>query len=314
MKVNRRSFLQLTGAITGGALVNSPSDSKASDLKTNTNSIGCLMDISLCVGCRKCEMACNEANGLPMPEIPFEDVSVFEQKRRPDNKVYTVVNRFFTGKKNKHNTQLPTYSKINCMHCQSPGCVSACITGAMSKKENGTVHYNVKKCIGCRYCMVACPFQMPSYEYEDPLTPQVRKCTFCYERISKPDGKPACSVICPVGALIFGKRDHLIEYAHHKISEFPDLYIDKVYGEHEVGGTSWLYISNIPFEKIGFIDLPQKPVNQLIESIQHGLYKYLWSPLAVFALLGGAMFLFNREQITGVPDKQDREEKDDHHV
>ena len=309
MNINRRSFLQLAGAITGGAIANYPMIAEATSQKNQTDSIGCLMDISLCIGCRKCEMACNEFNKLAAVDTPFDDFSVLEKQRRPVNNLYTVVNRYYTGKRDELNNLVPGYTKINCMHCQSPGCVSACITGAMSKKENGTVHYDVKKCIGCRYCIVACPFQIPTYEYEKPLMPEVRKCTFCWESTKDQGGKPACSVICPVGALTYGKREHLVTLAHQKIHNFPDRYVDWVYGEHEVGGTAWLYISKTPFNKIGFIDLPEKPVNMLIESIQHGLYRYLWSPLAVFTLLGGIMLSFNRKQITGVSDKPNVKEK-----
>ncbi len=303
MNINRRSFLQLAGAIAGGAIANYPSKAEATSQKNQTDSIGCLMDLSICIGCRKCEMACNEFNKLAAVDTPFDDFSVLEKERRPVNNLYTVVNRYYTSKRDELNHLIPGFSKINCFHCQSPGCVSACPTGAMSKKENGTVHYNVKKCIGCRYCIVACPFQIPSYEYENPMTPQVRKCTFCRENTKDIGGKPACVIICPVGALTYGKRDHLVALAHQKINNFPDRYINRVYGEHEVGGTAWLYISSTPFEKTGFINLPEKPVNMLIESIQHGLYRYFWAPLAVFTLLGGSMLLFNRNQITGASDK-----------
>jgi Fe-S-cluster-containing dehydrogenase component len=244
-------------------------------------------------------LACNKVNALPEPERPFDDVTAMDQQRRPTDKAFTVVNRYFTGQLNDRNEPVPNYVKVQCMHCQDPACASACITGALQKKENGAVVYDKSRCIGCRYCMVACPFQIPAYEFSDPLTPRVRKCTFCFERISKDGGLPGCASICPVEAITFGKRSALVEMAHERISNDPLNYVNKVYGEHEVGGTSWMYISKVPFEKLGFETLPEKPIPHLTETIQHGVFAYMWGPLALFALLGGAMALFNRGQFKG---------------
>lgn len=187
------------------------------------------------------------------------------------------------------------------MHCLDPACVSACIAGALTKKANGTVHYDVSKCIGCRYCMVACPFQIPAYEYHDPWTPRVMKCSFCYDRISKEGGKPGCASVCPTEALRFGKRGALLKLAHQKLKDDPGRYRQKVYGEHEVGGTSWLYISRDPFEKLGFITLPSTPMPHLAETVQHSIFAYFWAPLALFGLLTGTMAIFNRPQLKSKP-------------
>jgi formate dehydrogenase iron-sulfur subunit len=136
----------------------------------------------------------------------------------------------------------PVNVKVQCMHCDHPACVSACIVGAFSKKENGSVVWDTDKCIGCRYCMVACPFQVPSFEYDKALDPEIRKCDFCFDRTK--EGKlPACVNICPVEALTYGPRSELIKIAREKIKKYPDRYIDYIYGENEVGGTSWLYLS-----------------------------------------------------------------------
>jgi len=138
--------------------------------------------------------------------------------------------------------------------------------------------------------MVACPFEIPAYEYNDPITPRVRKCTFCFDRVSKEDGKPGCAQICPVEAITFGKRKTLLNVAKKRIKENPGKYIKHIYGEHEAGGTSWMYISGVPFEKLGFNKLPNEPMPKLTESIQHSLFSYLWSPIALFGLLGGVMW------------------------
>jgi Fe-S-cluster-containing dehydrogenase component len=260
------------------------------------------VDTTVCVGCRKCELACNEVNRLPKPDTPFDDAQVLNERRRPDPTAYTVINRYFTARRDERNQLLPTFVKIQCMHCQDPACVSACIVGALTKKENGAVHYDVSKCIGCRYCMVACPFQIPAYEYRNPLTPEVRKCTFCFDRISKKGGRPGCADICPVEAITFGKRNDLLNLARHRIKSDPGRYIDKIYGEHEAGGTSWLYLAGSPFPRLGFLNLPARPMPHLTETIQHGVFSYLWAPLALFALLGGAMWKFNRTQRIGPPE------------
>ena len=161
------------------------------------------------------------------------------------------------------------------------------------------MHYDVTKCIGCRYCMVACPFEIPAYEYHNPLTPRVMKCTFCYERVQTENKLPGCVEICPVEALAFGRRSDLIEAARQRIKKNPGRYINHIYGEHEVGGTSWMYLSGVPFEKVGFNSLPQTPMPRLAETIQHSLFSYLWSPIVLFGMLGGVMWASR--------DKRDRE-------
>ena len=299
MKITRRRFFSVAGTITGGALVDWTKKIRyVRKPKTPPDPYGCLVDLTACVGCRKCEQACNRVNDLPPPEVPFDDPRPLEHKRRPHAGAYTIVNRYYTGKRDERNELIPTFTKVQCMHCQDPGCVSACVVGAMTKKNNGTVHYDVSKCIGCRYCMVACPFQIPAYEYHDPITPRVRKCTFCNDRIIKEGGTPGCAAMCPVEAITFGKRRQILEVAHHKIKNDPGRYLDRIFGEHEVGGTSWLYISGEPFEKLGFLELPRQPIPHLTETIQHSVLNYLWAPLALYFLLGGFMWSLNRKQIT----------------
>jgi formate dehydrogenase iron-sulfur subunit len=297
MKLNRRSFFKVMGA-TGAALTAHVNPVEASrQPRIPSDPYGCLVDLSRCIGCRKCELACNKVNDLPEPEKPFDDVTVMDQERRPTEKAFTVVNRYFSGRLNEKNEPIPNYVKVQCMHCQDPACASACITGALQKNENGSVIYDKSRCIGCRYCMVACPFQIPAYEFSDPLMPRVRKCTFCFERISKEGGLPGCASICPVEAITFGKRSELLTLARRRMKDAPLDYVPKIYGEHEVGGTSWLYISRVPFERLGLETLPEKPIPHLTETIQHSIFAYMWAPLTLFALLGGAMSVFNRRQI-----------------
>jgi len=290
MLLNRRNFMKVLG-IAGSSLVVAPDGAKAQSVKAPPDAYGCLVDLTRCIGCRKCEQACNQVNHLPPPEQSFEDPTVLNEERRPDEKAFTVINRYFPGTYDVQNKLVPTFVKVQCMHCADPACASACIVGALSKNENGAVSYDVSKCIGCRYCMVACPFEIPAYEYNNPITPKVMKCTFCFERISKENGVPSCASICPVEAITFGKRSVLLDIAHKRINNDPATYVQKIYGEKEVGGTSWMYISNVPFEKLGFIDVPDQPTPKLSEKIQHSLFSYLWSPIALYTLLSGVMWV-----------------------
>lgn len=294
MSMDRRGFLTAFGltAVTGVA---SPDEAWTWESKAPPDPYGCLVDVTRCIGCRKCELACNQVNKLPAPAVPFDDLRVLDLKRRPSATSYTVVNRHYPGVLNDRNELVPSFVKIQCMHCQDPACASACVTGALSKKENGAVNYDVTRCIGCRYCMVACPFEIPAYEYNEPLTPQVRKCTFCFERLQE-GKKPGCASICPTEAITFGKRSMLLKLAHQRIDNDPGRYVDHVYGEQECGGTSWLYIAGQPFDKLGFLKVPDDPLPRRTESIQHALFSYLWSPALLFGGLAAAMDFLNRKK------------------
>ncbi|MFZ7128076.1 MAG: 4Fe-4S dicluster domain-containing protein [Desulfobacterales bacterium] len=291
MELSRRGFLGTLGAMAATLAAGGGEEAAAAPSKPPPDPYGCLVDISRCIGCRKCEAACNQVNHLPEPEKSFEDPTVLNRLRRPDEEAFTVVNRYFPGTLDARHQLVPSFVKIQCMHCQEPACASACIVGALSKQANGSVAYDVGKCIGCRYCMVACPFEIPAYEYHDPVTPRVMKCTFCFERISQEGGIPGCAEICPVEAITFGRRDRLLEVAKKRIQDNPARYVDHIYGENEVGGTSWMYISHIPFEKLGFIEVPDEPTPTLSETIQHSLFAYLWSPILLYGLLGGVMWV-----------------------
>ncbi|MCP3943928.1 MAG: 4Fe-4S dicluster domain-containing protein [Desulfobacteraceae bacterium] len=241
--MSRRKFLgcitAALGTTTGaGALAHAASNK---DFTGYPDSFGVLHDSTKCIGCRKCEQACNEVNSLAKPGKPFDDLTVLDQKRRTGEASYTIVNKFGNP---------PVFAKTQCNHCQEPACASACFVKALKKDPSGAVTYDESLCVGCRYCMVACPFNIPAYTYNDPLTPKVTKCTMCLPRIK--EGKlPGCVEICPREALIFGKRDKLVTLAWEKIDRNPDHYFKHLYGEHEMGGTSWLYLSQVPFTKIG---------------------------------------------------------------
>ncbi|MBI4768002.1 MAG: 4Fe-4S dicluster domain-containing protein [Deltaproteobacteria bacterium] len=288
MEINRRQFFKITGTMAAASLLAEKNPVQAARPQSLwTDTYGCLVDTTLCIGCRLCEQACNERHQLSKPRESFEELAVLERMRRMDETSYTVINRY--GRKETGPPDLknpPTFVKFQCMHCQDPACVSACIVGALTKHPSGPVTYDVKKCIGCRYCMIACPFQVPAYEYHDPLTPEVRKCTFCFHDIQ--EGKlPACVQFCPREVITFGKRSELLHLANWKIRTHPGRYQKRIYGEKEVGGTSWLYLSSGPFESIGLPSLGTEAPPRLTEAIQHGLFQYFATPLILFAALGG---------------------------
>ena len=302
MEVNRRQFIWSVGLGTAAGL--SPHDSQAAQASNSDDWLAMLTDLSLCVGCRKCEWACKDVNGLPnQPIETFEDKSVFEHKRRTTQEAHTVVNRFPPTKPGGN----PVDVKIQCMHCIEPACASSCLVKALKKTPDGPVIYDETVCIGCRYCMVACPFLIPTYTYDEPYRPVVRKCSMCFERVTKEGKIPACAGICPVEAITFGKRKDLIALARKKIQENPTQYVDHIYGEHEVGGTSWLYVSPKPFEDLGFpTNLGTIPYPELTKGFLSSvpLVLTIWPAM----LMGCYAFTKRREELTNsIPGEPDHE-------
>jgi formate dehydrogenase iron-sulfur subunit len=209
--------------------------------------IGILADVTKCIGCYQCVEACAEAHQMveerPLPQHSPDGLSA----RR-----WATILAQPEGR----------YVRKSCFHCLDPACVSACPVGAMAKTSEGPVIYDPSLCMGCRYCMMACPYGIPRYEW-DRTVPYVRKCTLCYERLHA--GKvPVCVEACSEGAIVFGNRDELLAEAHRQIRAEPEKYIQKVYGEHEVGGTSVLYVSDIPLDFLGLRGDPgQEPLPDL---------------------------------------------------
>lgn len=292
MGINRRNLLKAIG-ITGGAaaITGIPKEALVAGGEGDFSMCnGVLVDLSLCIGCRACEKGCNIANKLPEPDVPFEDQEIFGKIRKTDDKTYTVVNKFKPG-----GSKEPVYVKRQCMHCNEPACSSVCLVAALKKSETGAVNYDPNLCLGCRYCMVACPFEVPKYEYHKALKPRVRKCTFCFHLISRKGGVPGCVQACPTGTLTFGNRDELLKVARERIV-LDKAYVDHIYGQHEVGGTSWMYISKVPFGELGFpMTLGNRPYPEKT-------YGYLWNASLVYFiwptfLIGAWMWSKRREQV-----------------
>jgi formate dehydrogenase iron-sulfur subunit len=289
MSQNRRDFLKSFAALGASAatlnavtpqIVKGSSPNKLSPTRK-----GVLVDTTVCIGCGKCEWACKTAHNMEAGDIENYSAQLTDgSQRRPSESALTVVNQIDVNNADSHKV------KLQCMHCDHPACVSACIVGAISKHENGAVTWDTDKCIGCRYCMIACPFQIPSFEYLKALDPKIVKCDFCIDR-TKVGKLPACVETCPVGALTYGSRDELIIEAKRRIDKYPGKYFNHVFGEYEVGGTSWIYLAENDLVKTVFPKLGTNPAPGVSESIQHGLFAYFVPPVALYALLGGVMWL-----------------------
>ncbi len=252
--ISRRRFLAASLAGCAATTLAAPKKVLASGTFSGyPESMGVLVDLTRCIGCRSCEAACNAEQNLPDPLLPFDDKSVFDQtfhggtqKRRTDENAYTVVNRY-----NPEGSE-PVYVKKQCNHCAEPACLSSCFVNAYTKTPEGAVIFNKKVCVGCRTCMVACPFTIPAYSYSSAFDPLIKKCIFCHETRLKNGKPPACVDICPQEALTFGKRKDLLKIGNQRIQTHQGRYLDHIYGENELGGTSWMYLSPVPFEQVGF--------------------------------------------------------------
>ena len=215
MGLNRRGFFKLMGATGITLAVGKEALSSNNNSKNEVEFYGILHDAARCKGCRGCEYDCEEAHSLPEP-LPSNKIAAI---RKTDETCNTVVNTYKTSKGEVH-------CKRQCMHCNEPACCAACLTQAMHKTKMGPVTWDGNKCMGCRYCMVSCPWDMPKFEYHS-ANPKIQKCDMCFERL-KTGEIPACAFNCPNEALLYGKRRDLIREAHRRIFEKPDLYHDYV--------------------------------------------------------------------------------------
>jgi formate dehydrogenase iron-sulfur subunit len=242
-----------------------------------------LIDVTKCIGCEECVDACREANGLPK-EKPWRWVERIDDL---SSARWTTVDRMRTESGDR-------FVKRQCLHCTDPSCVSVCIVGAMKKTPEGPVVYDEDVCIGCRYCMIACPWEIPRYSWEDRV-PYIQKCNMCYERVLKEGKVPACVEACPTKATIFGDRDELLAEAGRRIASEPDKYVNKIWGAKEVGGTSVLYVSDVELKLTG-LDAPvvdTQPIPHRTTKILHQM-PLVFTGMAV--VMGGIYWIIKRRQ------------------
>lgn len=279
MKINRRQFLKYSGsgALTLAAtpLFNRGELAHYVAPGSTGEQMGILVDTTRCIGCRLCQVACKNKNNLPadsaeimpygmtFPEKLSATTFTTVEFHDVDAEAQYAMNHVAGGNANPGLPRaLIRPAKKQCMHCVDPACASVCPVAAIYKTRLGPVDYDADRCIGCRYCVAACPFNVPKFEWES-ATPRIRKCNMCRDLVEA--GQPtACVAACPVQALTFGKRTELVAEAQSRVGANPDKYYPYIYGLSEVGGTSVLYLANVSFDELGFnTKLPQLPMPEL---------------------------------------------------
>jgi formate dehydrogenase beta subunit len=278
--MDRRRFLGTALAATVGA----PLAASAREIKrAPSDAVGLLYDSTRCIGCKACVVACREASGLA-PSKTRADGGLHDMQTELDANTKNVIKLW----RDEQHRNVFAFMKQQCMHCVDPGCVSVCMLGALKKTDFGIVTYDQDACIGCRYCQIACPYNVPKFEWSS-RTPKIVKCELCVDRLRK-GLEPACTDICPREAVVFGKLADLKREAHRRIEGQLEKYQQRVYGEEELGGTQVLYLSAVPFVKLGLPEKGTRSGPSVSESIQHGIYQGFATPFLLYAGLAVAVF------------------------
>jgi formate dehydrogenase beta subunit len=279
--VTRRRALQLMSgsAAAAGAAAVSPTTAGASPALPREDAIAMLYDTTRCIGCKACMVECNTVNGLE-PDTTMSG-GIWQLPLTLNARTKNIIQYY-----KDEATGAQSFVKHQCMHCVDPACVAGCPFSALHKGEKGVVTWDESKCIGCRFCEVACPFEVPKFEW-DRFNPKIVKCEFCAPRLAE-GLEPGCTAVCPTDAVIFGTRTALLADAKSRLAQAPDRYHEgRVYGETDGGGTQVLYLSHVPFEAIGLPTLPQTSNAQFATKYQSLLYKAMIAPALLYALLAG---------------------------
>lgn len=310
MKLKRRDFLKATAgsglmmALSKPAKALAQADKKA----LPPEALGILYDSTLCIGCQACMTSCKKAN-----DMPIDTTDPLERWDNPQDlsaKTLNIIKRYNAGNAQTKDSEIDGYAfvKRHCMHCLDPSCVSACPVSALQKNvSTGVVTYNKDACIGCRYCQIACPFNIPKFEWES-TTPEIVKCQLCNHLLKNGEISACCSA-CPTGASLFGPVAELLVEAKRRLKltpgDYADYplnaigrqtptkfithktghYIEHVYGDSEVGGTQVLVMAGVPFDKLGLPDLPEESFVRLADGIQYAIYKGMAYPIVVLGAL-----------------------------
>lgn len=306
MSITRRDLLK--GAAVAGAAAALPGTAAAAHGPVHRpDAVGMLFDASRCVGCRACQSACKVSNQLPPDKVSAENGGVYDAPNDLNGSTKNIIKVFESGDKR-------AYMKQQCMHCAEPSCVSVCMMGALHKegegkrdmldgkevKGTGIVLYDKGLCVGCRYCQIGCAFNVPKFQWDDPI-PLIVKCELCrHRRDEKKQGplavaNPACCEVCPAQAVIYGKTADLLADAKARIAANPDRYNPHIYGETEGGGTQVLYLApkGVGFKELGLPELPEESSARFSESVSHAPYLYGVTPIALYA---GLAFLINKNK------------------
>ena len=279
-RVSRRRLLGLGGAAALGATATAvamPAAEASASKAPPKNAIGMLYDTTRCIGCNSCVVACAETNGLSPPTQEADGRWIMPRDLNPETK--NIIQLFRDDAAGQW-----SFVKRQCMHCIDPACVSGCPFQALTKDERGIVRWNEAQCIGCRYCEVACPFEVPKFQW-DRFNPAIVKCEFCAHVLDE-QGQPSCTKVCPAEAVIFGTREALLEDAHARLEANPGRYHEeRVYGEDDAGGLQVLYLSHVPFEKIGLPKLGKASIPGQVGPFHTWATKWGVFPVLAFAAL-----------------------------
>jgi formate dehydrogenase beta subunit len=278
MNVNRRSaFKILTAGCAGLAGIRKAHAALVRDPKDPAEALGLLYDTTRCIGCKACVTACSDANGLS-PETG-QSAGLYQAPDALSAHTKNIIKLYRSADGSEW-----SYMKQQCMHCADPACVLACPLSALTKGDFGIVAWNGVTCLGCRCCQIACPYNVPKFEWSR-LNPKVVKCELCRQRIAV-GSEPACTSVCPRKAVIFGKREDLLGDAHRRIAQAPGKYFEnRVYGEVDGGGTQSLYLSHVSFAKLGLPTLGKRSVASGVREVQENIYQHGVTPIAVYAAL-----------------------------
>lgn len=245
---------------------------------------GVLVDLTKCIGCNSCSLACKLWNGLKVdeqnaPSIGPEPLS---------NDINWTTITFNEVEKNGQPAW--RFVKQQCLHCDEPACASACFAKALQKSELGPVVYYPHLCVGCRYCMLACPFDIPKFQWDEAF-PLITKCTMCYTKLDKGEA-PACVSVCPTNVMTFGDRDQLLAQAKEIVAK-DDRYVKHIFGEKEVGGTAWIYISDVPFEDLGF---RTDVTHRALQEYSHEFLKYTPHVVVTWGALLSGLYVYTKRR------------------
>jgi len=293
MEASRRSLLK--GLLGAGAAVSglAAAAEAAEPRGAPADAVGLLFDTTRCIGCKACVAACREANGLPADPGPFAQ-ALYHAPTDLNARTKTIIRL-------THENGVPVYVKAQCMHCVDPACADACMLGALQKREHGIVSWDGTRCVGCRYCQMACPFNVPKFEWH-ARNPRIVKCELCRHLLARGE-TPACARVCPREAVIYGDRTALLAEARRRMARHPGRYVPRIYGEHDGGGTQVLYLSHVPFERLGLPGLGDKAQAASARLVQHTVYKWVLAPLVLLAFVGAGVSR-NLRQAAKVPEEE----------
>jgi len=291
MTMNRRTLLKGAAAVGAGAAVSTATAVEASTRPVAPpDAVGMLYDATRCIGCQACVTACKTANNLPG--------NMYDPPKDLDGYTKNII-KLYEGDGEK------SYMKQQCMHCIDPGCVNACMIGAFKKREMGIVTWDKDRCIGCRYCQVACPYNVPKFQW-DTAVPEIVKCELCNHMLARGE-EPGCCQACPKEAVIYGTYEELLADARQRIADHPERYYPagdpQIFGDTEGGGTQVLYLAGVDFEKLGLPVLGDDGVGVQSRNIQHSVYRGFIAPVALYGILGAVIWRNRRAAKKGGSDE-----------